>query len=641
MKFPLMTALLSAMALYGCAGQGTAAGNSSWQKLTFAGAGTATVLDKAPLAEAALEVQALSGQGLRLVNTQGKTLASLDAGYESLDSRALGGQWLISAVDTVAQKADLLLVSAAGQFATAVTLPSRPYPVDAACLFQDDGGNSFVFLISEDGIGEQWLVASQQQVLAEPLSLRTLPLPPQATFCAVDDVAGLLYVNEESQGVWAYPAAAEADTLRLPVAQRAPFGTLGDETASVAVVPGGVLVTDPSTSQLHLYRRQGEQWQLAQSLALPDLGDPEQLRVSPAAGGFEIAVRDDDSGEWYQRRVDWQAGDQGAEPGLPYVKAAVQSEPVRGFGDAADDPAIWVDARSPQRSLILGTNKKLGLKVYNLEGELLQSLDIGRLNNVDVRQGVVLDGQSLDLAVASHRDNNSLSLFVIDPLTGRVRHAADLPTDLADIYGICLYQPSTDKLYAFANSKDGTVVQYHIAADGADFQADAVRRWRLASQPEGCVADDSGRRLFVGEEDVGVWAFAADADASTEQHAVVMAGASLKADVEGLALYHRGAGLSPLLVVSSQGNDSYLVIDSEPPYRQLANFRVGINAAEAIDGSSETDGLDVSSANLGGIWSEGILVVQDGRNRLPQAQQNFKLVPWSAIAPLLREVSAP
>ena len=50
------------------------------------------------------------------------------------------------------------------------------------------------------------------------------------------------------------------------------------------------------------------------------------------------------------------------------------------------------------------------------------------------------------------------------------------------------------------------------------------------------------------------------------------------------------------------------------------------------DGASETDGLEVTSANLGGPWSQGLLVVQDGRKRMPESTQNFKLVPWADIA---------
>src|SRR3546814_14429360 len=67
-----------------------------------------------------------------------------------------------------------------------------------------------------------------------------------------------------------------------------------------------------------------------------------------------------------------------------------------------------------------------------------------------------------------------------------------------------------------------------------------------------------------GEEDVGVWAVDARADRPATLNSVIKVGPQLHADVEGIALY-QGAG-HDYLVISSQGNDSYLVLDGEPPY---------------------------------------------------------------------------
>ncbi len=51
--------------------------------------------------------------------------------------------------------------------------------------------------------------------------------------------------------------------------------------------------------------------------------------------------------------------------------------------------------------------------------------------------------------------------------------------------------------------------------------------------------------------------------------------------------------------------------------------------------ASETDGLDVISTGLGPAFPNG----EDGRNLMPDEPQNFKLVPWEAIArPLGLEV---
>ena len=107
----------------------------------------------------------------------------------------------------------------------------------------------------------------------------------------------------------------------------------------------------------------------------------------------------------------------------------------------------------------------------------------------------------------------------------------------------------------------------------------------------------------------------------------------LEDDIEGLALYQ--GRQRDYLLISSQGNDSYVVVEAQAPYRLRGSLRIGLNAERGIDGASETDGLEVTSANLGGPWSAGLLVVQDGRKRMPEGNQNYKYVPWTAIAAAL------
>ncbi len=159
----------------------------------------------------------------------------------------------------------------------------------------------------------------------------------------------------------------------------------------------------------------------------------------------------------------------------------------------------------------------------------------------------------------------------------------------------------------------------------------------METQPEGCVAHDQSEQLFVGEEDVAVLALSARGDAPTTMTKVISTNDIVHADIEGLAYYH-GANRD-YLVISSQGNDSYVVIDATPPYQVRGSFTIGINATLGIDGASETDGLEVTSADLSGNntgpWRQGMLVVQDGRKRMPEDNQNFKYVPWTAVAKAL------
>src|SRR5690606_15927289 len=105
-------------------------------------------------------------------------------------------------------------------------------------------------------------------------------------------------------------------------------------------------------------------------------------------------------------------------------------------------------------------------------------------------------------------------------------------------------------------------------------------------------------------------------------------------DLEGIGLYDLGDGRG-YLVLSSQGNDTYAVYRREGDQEYLGSFAVVADPASGIDGISETDGLDVSSANLGPGFEHGAMGAQDGRNLMPVEHQNYKFVSWTDIAEAL------
>ncbi|MBB3102646.1 phytase [Azomonas macrocytogenes] len=584
---------------------------------------------------AELRIAASEQQGLSLLDSEGRELARLPGSYASLDSRSAGHQLIVAALDETAQQATLVSLDPAGrQWSPPQLLPARDYALAGLCLYRDETANLHLFLLGEEGRGEQWLVGNDARLLDEPRLVRTLPLPPEAAHCQVDDGANLLFVDEAGAGLWAYPAHPEADTTRQPVDMLKPFGSFTGRAGAMAALSGGLLALDSRHAELHLYQQEHAGWKALASLPLDGLEKPERLSVRPLGEGLELLIGDD-NGHFYKGELDWRPRPVALPKVLPSVAALRQSEPVGRHGDAADDPAIWVHPGQPALSRVLGTNKKQGLQVYDLDGKLLQDLPVGRLNNIDVRPDFLLGDTSVDLAVASNRDRNSITVFAIDRASGKLREAGEISTPLADIYGICLFQPAPGELYAFANGKGGSFLQYRLsAADGA-VKGELVRRFQVDSQPEGCVADDRRQRLFLGEEDVGVWALDARPDAPATPESVIRVGEALHADVEGLALYLSASHDNDYLVISSQGNDSYVVLDAEPPYAWRGTFRVGLNGVLGIDGAAETDGLEVTSANLGGPWSQGMLVVQDGRKRMPEQTQNFKFVPWREVAAAL------
>ena len=67
------------------------------------------------------------------------------------------------------------------------------------------------------------------------------------------------------------------------------------------------------------------------------------------------------------------------------VTAKAETVPVgTSNGDAADDPAIWRNPTNPAASLVVGTDKKGGLYVYDLKGAQKSFLVAPGMNNVDL-----------------------------------------------------------------------------------------------------------------------------------------------------------------------------------------------------------------------------------------------------------------
>lgn len=586
---------------------------------------------------------ALDARGLALVDAGGTRQAHWPVRGKHLDSRgpAPGAAAVAVLLDADTQRTLRVSVAMHGsepRWHVEPVIDSPAFAVETLCMHRDAQGQDHVFVVGSEGLAEQWVLHERGAAL-----VRRLALPPHTAACRADDAAGLLYVMEEDGGVWAYRADAEGAPARWPVALPRPLGPLRGEATALAVLPGGVAVADRDGRRLLLLRQGADgEWKTVHRQDMERAGPLQSLAVRSAPPGtglrsVELLWQGRQPGAWHASSFAWAAGAAPPAP-LPVVLPRVQTEPVARFGDAADDPAIWVHPGDPAQSRVLATNKKQGLLVYDLDGRQRQLLETGRLNNVDVRQQVRLGERRLDVAVATQRDEGAVVVFTIDA-GGVVHELLRVPTGLPDIYGVCLYQPRGGGLQVFVNDKDGRFLRYRLdeaaqAVPSAQqpLQAVLVQRFKVASQPEACVADDARGRLFIGEEKRGVWTLPLESDtqAAPALQLALPLGPLLHADVEGLALYHGRGG--SYLVVSSQGNDSYVVADAEPPFRVRGAFRIGMNVAGGIDGTSETDGLEATAAALGPRFPRGLLVVQDGHKRLPDGPQNFKLVDWDDVA---------
>ncbi|MDZ4371153.1 MAG: phytase, partial [Phenylobacterium sp.] len=195
--------------------------------------------------------------------------------------------------------------------------------------------------------------------------------------------------------------------------------------------------------------------------------------------------------------------------GTPVPAAAETPSVGTARADAADDPAIWVDPKDRTRGVIIGTDKKAGLYVYDLAGRQLQYLLGGLPNNVDVRGAFQTPEGERVLVAASDRGRRGAgaALFLLDPATLKLSFWGATSVDLVEPYGLCLARRG-DAFLMIINGTDGQVRQLTVAvgADGKPAVAEE-RRFAVPTQPEGCVADDARGRLYLGEEGAGIWQF--------------------------------------------------------------------------------------------------------------------------------------
>lgn len=519
-----------------------------------------------------------------------------------------------------------------GKVATNVLplLPMATFEINWICIQpRPQDGNIYAWFGGEDGYSEQWLLGDAGHFM--PKKLRSQAIPVNSTSCAID--GDKLLVSEPEAGVWQFDASPFADNSAKLV-----LAALNNDIAGMQVIDGKLLLSD----------KNGALTLDQQAIANYDLGKVQgfngYLSGTSTNKAIQFALYDDKTDQYLFSQavlpVDRSQSNNVSSDNIIEIPAWVESAPSDRPGDTMDDPAIWVHPTQPEKSLVLGTNKRWGLLSFNMHGEQVQALPSGRINNVDLRQQVLLGGKKRDIAVATLRDNDSLAFYEIDA-QGKLSEYPNQATNMVDIYGMCLYQDANN-LYVFANEKSGRIAQYRVDWQTNGPSIKLVRDIHTPSQVEGCVVDEAQHALFIGEEDKGIWRFNAKANGGTQGELIIKAEGDLVPDVEGISLY-QGANIhgkkQDLLVVSSQGDNSYLLYQAQSPYAQLGKFRIGVNLngmengrETSIDGSSETDGLAVTHLSVGtGAWQQGMLVVQDGHNHLPDNNQSFKWLPWRNI----------
>lgn len=377
------------------------------------------------------------------------------------------------------------------------------------------------------------------------------------------------------------------------------------------------------------------------------------------------------------------------------VTAVLETPALWDENDAdADDPAIWVDEDDREDSLVITTAKEAGLYVYDLEGQEVQHVEPkpapgeddegGRYNNVDLVHDFELDGEEVDLAVASDRGMDDLGIFVIDdgeltevtaPDAGWIFSSSQEEVNEGHTaYGLATWQDDSGAyalvsrnsetevaLLELIGNEDGTVgwELVRTLALPAEFAMPDGSTWTTCDDPgqyaqvEGMVVDEKSGTAYLGQELVGIWKIDAELegeptlvdtavefglpgeyDAETDECVYRenpgFGGDVLRTDIEGLTIYSTKANKGYLLA-SSQGDDSFAVYELGKRNDYVGSFSI---TEGDVDSTQHSDGADVVNVSLPG-FDGGMLVVQDGDNTPEGADEsstNFKYVAWEDVA---------
>jgi 3-phytase len=320
-----------------------------------------------------------------------------------------------------------------------------------------------------------------------------------------------------------------------------------------------------------------------------------------------------------------------ALPSQPPAAATPAIQLLDRQAEDQDDMCIWIHPTDRSASTVIASDKEAGrVFVYDLGGRTLQTLEVVRPGNIDVRYGFGLGDRRVDIVALNQRAAGPrIVVFAVDPGTRQLTRVDTGDIWTSESVGGALYRSRrTGKLFFTVTSDEedaNPIEQFELYAtpDGR-VAGRRVRSWVLGPS-EAAVADDELGWMFIAEEDRGVWRLGAEPDEPAPGTLVIRTGEhGLVNDVEGLAIY-RTSNRDGYLLVSNQSRHSFQVYRRESPHGFVGSF--------TVDGARSTDGIDVTNVGLGGRFENGLFACHtDPRSRGRRAPCPVLLVPFDLVA---------
>ncbi len=296
------------------------------------------------------------------------------------------------------------------------------------------------------------------------------------------------------------------------------------------------------------------------------------------------------------------------------IKPVIVTEQV---GYDTDDPAIWINPNDAGKSLIIGTDKDSngGLFVFDLQGKIVRKVPgLKRPNNVDIAYGLMLNGQPVDIAVATERETNKLRIFRLPDMQPVDNGGLEVFAGEKERgpMGIALYTRASDHAtFAIVGRKsgpaDGYLWQYQLADDGqGHITGTLVRKFGKYSgkkEIESIAVDQAKGYIYYSDEQYGVHKYHADPGKGNTELAL-FATSGFVSDHEGISIYNTTDSTGYILV-SNQQKNSFMVYPREGAANDVNHHPL---LAEIPVSTIESDGSEVTNINLGHQFPKGLFV---------------------------------
>ncbi len=327
----------------------------------------------------------------------------------------------------------------------------------------------------------------------------------------------------------------------------------------------------------------------------------------------------------------------------------------------ASDPAIWVHPTEPERSLIFAALQEGGLAIIGLNGNVLAAIPpdpygSASYANLDILYDFTLNGEVIDLIVATDSINDSLVFFAFEPtertienVTGEemMRNIFGVDEGVATAHGLTVYSDAAGAAHAFVGQNGGQQVAQFALIDMGNgrVNGELVQTWSMPTMPadatpaveQGLVVDRELGYLYVVAAD-GMQIQKYRVDESGEERPMPVRtfhGDEAQSPMSGLAIYYGAMGEGYLLA-SVPGTDSYALFERTGDNSYLGTFAIGelIGEERTIDQLNSSSGLAATNVALGDQYPSGLLVVQDAVDMGLDGfiGTNFKLVAWEDVA---------